>query len=101
MSGVGRFQELLPLRSGDDDLLDGPLVPVGVGEVDEPPPGLVVDRADVDAAALELALGLFDVFDHYLHADDRAGLGVGDSLADADRAGPNREGSAGRIAGLR
>jgi hypothetical protein len=64
----------------------GPLVAVGVGEVHEPPPRQILDRADVDTAPLEVGVGFVGVGHHDLHAADRTWRRVGDTLADRDRA---------------
>src|SRR5690606_11780029 len=71
--------------------LDRPFVTVGIGEVDEPPPVEIDDLARFDASlGVESVRGLDVVGDH-LHAFDRSRRGVGNSLADRDRAsGPRR-----------
>ena len=62
------------------------LLPSGIGEVDELPPVLDVDVADVHAVVLELPVRGLDVADHQLQAGGGAGRGVVEALADRDRA---------------
>jgi len=68
------------------DLLHGPAVAVWVAEVDEAAPGEVLDLGDVDAPRGELLAGGGDLLDDELQRLQRAGLGLGQSLPDRDRA---------------
>src|SRR3954462_15676656 len=68
------------------DVLHGPFVAVGVGEVDEVPPVLDVNIADVHAIVLELLVRGLDVTDNELQAWCRAGRGIVQALTDGNRA---------------
>src|SRR5688572_16549171 len=73
------------------NLLDGPAVPVRFAEVDEPAPGEVLDLGDLESALGELLACGVGVLDHHLQALERAGLHLGDTGPDRDRAvGPGR-----------
>ena len=52
----------------------------------------VLHRADVDAGVAQLRMRGLDVGDDDVRPTDRARLGVGDALADRDRAGRARRG---------
>ncbi len=53
------------------DLLDCPLVAVGISEVDKQAPGELLDLADINSTANQIRSGGFDVGDDHLHAPDR------------------------------
>src|SRR5260370_42410224 len=75
----------LPELLAGNDLLRRPCVSVGVAEIDEPPPRLLVARASAQSAADELLADRLDVTDHYLQPLLRARCHLGDPGSDHDR----------------
>src|SRR4051812_31486603 len=79
-----------PASARDDDLLQRPAVAVGVREVDEPAPGLLVDALALDVALAEVGQRCVGVLDHHLDELRRAGRHHVESDPEADRAGRAR-----------
>ncbi len=76
---------MVPVVSGWG-ALQGPLVAIGVGEVDERAPGLLVDVACPDAAPAQLVARGGRIGHDHLQAPLRSGCHVGDADTDHDRA---------------
>ncbi|AIY01595.1 hypothetical protein ART_1996 [Arthrobacter sp. PAMC 25486] len=69
------------------EVLQRPLVAVGVGEVHEVAPIQYRHLADLNTVGGELVVGGLNVTDHQLHHGRGAGRGVGEAFPNGDRAG--------------